>query len=548
MASPSKLETVAAGDESAAYRRLEAEQEKPAPQLRDHSAAWEKLQPLAKLNGTLRERVESFAASKRITLEALEALDTRVDVRGKSPEIRLAWASTTLIGGRRVVTAVKFRNVATGERQALKPSVFVRPIVVGNTESLDIFAAEGETDAARLYDLAGDLAAVMVLPAGALTWKRAWESWLPRGATLHLCHDADEKGDEGAAKAAKLLSGRTVRVRPPVEGGDWCDWDGSREEFIQLVGAARAENGHLFDVLTAREMCALPDQPGSDELLGPVLMRAQRTIIGGHTGEGKTTYALQLTRARSQRDVSRLAGAGRPRARSRRRAGLAQRQAALARSAARQLRRRRLCARPRRALARHRPAPHRRRRGGARGRQLRGRRRRPALQAAPGRLERRAREAVDLMRRFDGWRERHRFALVLPVHCRKPVPGTKFSIHDLFGSSAYVRGAEVVLGLQRVSDGYAKLHFLKDRDGDLPIGAAWGLLFDREDGFRRDPKDGAPRETALDKVRDALAADPTLTPKQLEQATGYAERTVRNSLKTLRASEESRLFDEGNQT
>lgn len=147
------------------------------------------------------------------------------------------------------------------------------------------------------------------------------------------------------------------------------------------------------------------------------------------------------------------------------------------------------------------------------------------------------REAVDLMRRFDGWRERFRFALVLPVHCRKPVPGTKFSIHDLFGSSAYVRGAEVVLGLQRVSDGYAKLHFLKDRDGDLPIGVAWGLLFDREEGFRRDPKDGEPRETALDKVRELLTVDPTLTPKQLEQASGYKERTIRDALRKLRDEE-----------
>jgi hypothetical protein len=79
---------------------------------------------------------------------------------------------------------------------------------------------------------------------------------------------------------------------------------------------------------------------------------------------------------------------------------------------------------------------------------------------------------------------------LLPVHCRKPVPGMKFSVHDLFGSSAYVRGAEVVLGLRRVSDGYAKLHFLKDRDGDLPISTAWGLLFDQEEGF------GATRATA----------------------------------------------------
>lgn len=102
------------------------------------------------------------------------------------------------------------------------------------------------------------------------------------------------------------------------------------------------------------------------------------------------------------------------------------------------------------------------------------------------------------MKRFDGWRERFRFALVLPVHCRKPLPGTKFSIHDLFGSSAYVRGAEVVLGLQRVSDGYAKLHFLKDRDGDLPIGARWGLLFDRQEGLRRDP---TRRREATDRAR-----------------------------------------------
>jgi len=57
-----------------------------------------------------------------------------------------------------------------------------------------------------------------------------------------------------------------------------------------------------------------------------------------------------------------------------------------------------------------------------------------------------------------------------------------------------VRGAEVVLGLRRVGDGYAKLHFLKDRDGDLPISTAWGLLFDQEEGFRSDPSDGVVRD------------------------------------------------------
>jgi hypothetical protein len=547
VASRSRNEAAAAGDESAAYRRLEADQEKPAPLLRDHSAAWEKLRPLATLNGALRERVESFAASKRITLEALEALDTRIDVRGKGPEIRLAWASTTLIGGRRVVTAVKFRNIATGERQALKPSVFVRPLVVGNTETLDIFAAEGETDAARLYGLVGDLAAVMVLPAGALTWKRAWENWLPRGATLHLCHDADERGDEGATKAAKLLTGRTVRVRPPVEGGDWCDWDGGREEFIQLVGAARADNGRLFDVLTARQLCALPDPPESDELLGPVLMRAQRTIIGGHTGEGKTTYALQLVRAlvRGETFLDWQGQGGRVLVLDAEQ-GL--------RSVKRRLREARLddCddvdyVRVPDGLSldsdpRHIAAVEEKLEAGNFAAVVAD----PLYKLHQGDSND-EREAVDLMRRFDGWRERHRFALVLPVHCRKPVPGTKFSIHDLFGSSAYVRGAEVVLGLQRVSDGYAKLHFLKDRDGDLPIGAAWGLLFNREEGFRRDPNDGTPRETATDKIRALLEEDPTLSPKQLEEAAGYAERTVRKALKAIREKHSEPLFDDSAQ-
>jgi hypothetical protein len=63
----------------------------------------------------------------------------------------------------------------------------------------------------------------MVLPAGALTFKREWAAAVPRGARVFLCHDADEAGDQGAEKVARILGGRTVRLRPPVEGGDWCD-------------------------------------------------------------------------------------------------------------------------------------------------------------------------------------------------------------------------------------------------------------------------------------------------------------------------------------
>jgi replicative DNA helicase len=95
------------------------------------------------------------------------------------------------------------------------------------------------TDSARLVGLVGDAAAVLCLPAGALTFRRSWAALIPRGATVYLMHDADSAGDDGARKAATVLGGRTVRVRPP-EGLDWCSWDGDREAFVRLVGEAKA--------------------------------------------------------------------------------------------------------------------------------------------------------------------------------------------------------------------------------------------------------------------------------------------------------------------
>ncbi len=149
------------------------------------------------------------------------------------------------------------------------------------------------------------------------------------------------------------------------------------------------------------------------------------------------------------------------------------------------------------------------------------------------------RSAVELMRLFDGWRERFKFCLLLPVHCRKPPVGAKFSMHEFFGSTAYLRGAEVVLGLQLLRPGYSRLHFFKDRDGDLPLGEVWGLLFDREAGYRRDPNDGKAKETATDKLREILEAEPGMTTEALVEATGYARRTIERSLRDLDATEKA---------
>jgi hypothetical protein len=168
--------------------------------------------------------------------------------------------------------------------------------VVGDRGALDWFLAEGETDACRLFDLVGDVAAVMLLPAGARTFKPDWANRIPRGATAHLCHDADADGDEGAAKVAQALGGRTVRVRPPDEAKDWCEWEGGRDEFVALVAAARATKSQ-YEFVALGDFLQHPFPP-AEPLLGEsgqiylavgsscssTALRAQRRARGRSTG------------------------------------------------------------------------------------------------------------------------------------------------------------------------------------------------------------------------------------------------------------------------
>ena len=93
-----------------------------------------------------------------------------------------------------------------------------------------------------------------------------------------------------------------------------------------------------------------------------------------------------------------------------------------------------------------------------------------------------------------------------------------------------------MLGIQRLKQGHGRLHFFKDRDGDLPTGESWGLLFSVDQGFRRDPEDGKPKPTARDKVRDCLLQQPwQLTKDDLCAKTGCKKRTVEDALSKLGA-------------
>jgi hypothetical protein len=270
------------------YARLTEDADWPT-RVVDHRGAWERLTPLLGVNGATRARVEAFASAKRISLEALIALGTRVKVDAHG-EVELAWGYRT--GD--AVTAVKFRPLGDKKRYALAPSVFVEPLVIGQVRSLDWFVAEGETDAARLFDLVGDVAAILVLPAGAKTFKPGWAYRIPRGATAYLAHDADDAGDAGAAKAAKIIGGRTVRVRPPVDDHDWCDIPVKRADFIQLVAEAKQGDDKPFARTLDEFIAAKSETPlalvGDDrEALVPA---AGLAILFARGGKGKTTLTI----------------------------------------------------------------------------------------------------------------------------------------------------------------------------------------------------------------------------------------------------------------
>jgi hypothetical protein len=271
------------------YEQLEQNAGKPK-RVTDHRDAWERLTPLLGVNGTTRERVEVFCQAKRISVEGLLALDTRVKVDAHGG-VELAWAYRAPT---HAVTAVKFRPLGDKKRYALEPSTFLQPLVVGRRDSLDWFVAEGETDGARLFDLVGDAAAVLVLPAGALTFKREWAAVVPRGARVFLCHDADEAGDQGAEKAARILGGRTVRLRPPVDDGDWCDWPGDRDDFVALTRETQAqERAYEFAPMSGFLEHRFP---AADPLLGSprevLLAVGSLLLVYGAEGSGKSTWTV----------------------------------------------------------------------------------------------------------------------------------------------------------------------------------------------------------------------------------------------------------------
>ena len=179
------------------YEKLAAAERKPRPGV-DLTPVWDKLQPIGGVNGATRAQLDAFCERKRISVAALEALGARYAVRNSRP--CLAFGG---VNGNGRVSAIKYRPVdgSSHDSTAENKSVWARPIVASDPLALNWLVAEGESDAARLYELSGGAAAVLTLPAGAATFKPEWARIVPRGATVWLCSRQRRRGRQGRGQS-----------------------------------------------------------------------------------------------------------------------------------------------------------------------------------------------------------------------------------------------------------------------------------------------------------------------------------------------------------
>ena len=306
------------------------------------------------------------------------------------------------------------------------------------------------------------------------------------------------------------------------------------------------------EVFTAATLCARPDPP-QEELLspvrgskwGPLLVKGSRLVIGGYTGEGKTTLAIEIVKAvSSASQFLEWKGAG---------------ERCLVidleqgeRSAKRKLRQSGLGDSQRvdyvlipdgMDLGDYEHAQwiegvieegeyglvvvdplYKMHRGDAKE----------------------ERTMTDLMRRVDGLRARHNFALVIPMHLRKrsndPKAPTDIGIGEIQGSGSLTWGAEVVVALRRqksvdpvTGDHRNSFYWLKDRDGELPpTHTEWILTWTKSGGFKRvaDARD----TTVEAQLRNYLIGRPnTWIPKRELEAELFASKGPKRGEKGVSA-------------
>jgi len=143
--------------------------------------------------------------------------------------------------------------------------------------------------------------------------------------------------------------------------------------------------------------------------------------------------------------------------------------------------------------------------------------------------------AQKVMRFFDRLRVAYRFGLILPMHPRKPHNGSQFTKHDLYGSGSWIWGAEIIMGVQRLPENQAWLHFWKDRAGDLKQDDRWKLAYHPDRGYERVDPEGTGKLGIKDRAWIVLQEVPGewYDRETLEKLLGTSGRHLRRALSEM---------------
>jgi hypothetical protein len=146
--------------------------------------------------------------------------------------------------------------------------------------------------------------------------------------------------------------------------------------------------------------------------------------------------------------------------------------------------------------------------------------------------------ASQVMRFLDLLREEFGFALVVPMHPRKEQQGVtarRLTKHDAAGSGGWIWGSEMIVGIERYPGSQANLLFFKDRSNTVEPDTRWLMRYDRANGYTRirESQAGGPSSTVdavLDELRKHAGTGEWFTREDVQSLVGREERTVRNAM------------------
>ena len=301
----------------------------PARSTRSHSST-----KSVKAKRLTQEVVTRTYEQYRNDLEHNPAVQAEIKARGLTMDTARAWGlgakgnavvfpysrSTGQVG------FVKFKDVTTGDQwrwptKDEMPSPAVEPLFARRDfnpfEPVSI--TEGEWDTIALWQ--SGFQNTGSISGGASTWHDEWTTQLAPCPEVFLAYDRDEPGEKGFAKALERLGREVVRRLTFAPYKDACDalragWTGvdfdrayataPRKPPAILMSLSELAHDRVAKAKTG--VCAEPISTGHPEFdrTQRGLRPGELTVVTADTGEGKTTFTLDLTLRLAERGESVL--------------------------------------------------------------------------------------------------------------------------------------------------------------------------------------------------------------------------------------------------